>query len=73
MRQPKPKVFFRMRNADMTTARWMGIDVMRSLHAPKCPACLFKLLDEFHAFHGVYNTHYLKSCKYFGSRGEQRC
>jgi hypothetical protein len=36
---------------------WVGIDVMRTLHAPKRPAGLFKLFDEVRAFHGVYNTH----------------
>ena len=72
MHQPNPKVFFGMRNANMATALWMGIDMMRSLHAPKYPAGLFKLLDEFRAFHGVYNTHYRKLRKDLRWRGEQR-
>ena len=41
----------------------VGIDMMRTLHASKHPACLFKLFDEVCAFHGVYNTHRWKFSK----------
>lgn len=55
--QAGTQVLFRMRNADVTAAIWVRVNMVRTLCATKYPSCPLQPLDKLRAVHSVYDTH----------------